>query len=459
MTKAVFVNLRHNLAPQEGEGQIFLPNSVFTAGSRAIQAGADISFQDGNLRPLTLDAYDDVGVSVIGAPYIPEVSRQIPGREVIVGGQIINGLTRRSRADLQRLFGERCVNGNDDAELANAIGVQANDFPELLKTSVIPAYERLQPEDLTKYLRHELAFFLSQGCEKSCTFCAAQRTHRDPHTGAVRIVKEEYRDLEIVERDLRYLVEKAVAAGIPELRMYLSNLDLCQTPAMLSEFVGIAENIQRLHTGCRLRMRGLCTTDHFMHIARKFPALLRRMADVGIERLGFGVDGDPEDAELQRSNNKGYNVKHSENAIRTAAAHGITPETLMVFGHELDTEQSLRGAVRFAARMAHDYGAIPRPHISKDLIPGNDGWYNPANEERIEQRFADPQLFYNDDLTAEPSSLSHPDPEKRALVQRYVVLMERLPGSKTEVITATEPHTSEKERSLIQLVNQGKYDN
>ena len=54
-----------------------MPTGLLTAGSRAIQAGADIHFQDGNLRSLDLASSDAVGVTLIGPPYIPEVRCQI----------------------------------------------------------------------------------------------------------------------------------------------------------------------------------------------------------------------------------------------------------------------------------------------------------------------------------------------------------------------------------------------
>ena len=62
-------------------------------------------------------------------------------------------------------------------------------------------------------------------------------------------------------------------------------------------------------------------------------------------------------------------------AIASAKSDGLTPETLMVFGHHgVDTENSLIKAVEFTQAMWDQYGSLPRPHVAKSVVPGNDGW-------------------------------------------------------------------------------------
>jgi hypothetical protein len=64
--------------------------------------------------------------------------------------------------------------------------------------------------------------------------------------------------------------------------------------------------------------------------------------------------------------------------------YGITPEILMVFGYnEFDNEESLKLALEFTCQMNAKYGALPRPHVAKDFIPGSDNWHKPEYTERV----------------------------------------------------------------------------
>lgn len=459
MDKVPFVNLRHNLAPQGGTGHVYMPTSLLTAGSRAIQAGADIEFQDGNLHPLKLEDAETVGVSLIGSPYIPEVRRQIGERHrLILGGRVIAGLTQSSVQQFVRLFGMRAYNGNDDSEFGHALGVRAGDFPAVMETSLIPAYEKLSTDDLRAYLSTEFSFFLSRGCKKDCSFCPAERTIRDPHSGALIKMTEEYRDLQIVERDLRWLTEKALSFRFQQLEIYLCNLDLFQTPSKLREFAGIVLALKKAHPGFVYRLRGLSTTESFVGACEDHPEIVRAMVDAGLHRLGFGVDGDPAAEEVKRSIHKKFNtMENCVNAIRLAREHGITPETLMVFGHEEDTRESLKGAVRFTKRMIKEYGAIPRPHASKAFVPGNDSWTDPQYAKQIESLLNNPELFHNLDFTCEPSTLTHPDPAKRAEVSRAYRIIIEMPESETKITYPFEPEDPEL-TEFHKTLNEGRYD-
>jgi len=72
MHKISLYQPRHSLAPQCGKGHVYLPSSLATVGSRILQAGGEIDFQDGNLREPHFDN-PRIGVNVVGAPYIPVV--------------------------------------------------------------------------------------------------------------------------------------------------------------------------------------------------------------------------------------------------------------------------------------------------------------------------------------------------------------------------------------------------
>ncbi|MSR87002.1 hypothetical protein EXS70_02410 [Candidatus Peribacteria bacterium] len=462
-----------------------MPTSLLTAGSRAIQAGADIEFQDGNLRPLDLEHSDTVAVSLVGAPYIPEIRKQIGGRHrLILGGQVLNGLVQKwtekgvaidgrvlalqheSTQQFVRLFGMHAYNGNDDSEFAHALGIRPGDLPDVFHTSLIPAFEKLDDGVLRAYLSMEFSFFLSQGCKKDCSFCAAVRTSRDT-AGVLRKVGEQYRHMNdgindklpnVVEQDLRWLTENAESFNLQSLTLYLSNLDLFQTPSKLEQFADIVLALKKAYPGFQFRMRGLCTTESFVGACKDEPAVVRKMVDAGLYMLGFGIDGDPHAEDVKASIHKKFNTSENcLNAIRLSREHGITPETLMVFGHEEDTQQTMTGAIRFAADMQDAYGAVPRPHLSKALIPGNDGWRDPLNAELVEMRLNNQDLFYNDDFTCRASSITHPDPLRRAQVNEAYEKMTRLERATTLPLFPREPADPEL-TALHEYLNTGKYD-
>ena len=70
--KIDLVQPRHNYAPKEGVGHIYMPTSLLTVGARLLNAGVDVTFHDENTKPLEVSS-DYVGFNLLGAPYIPEV--------------------------------------------------------------------------------------------------------------------------------------------------------------------------------------------------------------------------------------------------------------------------------------------------------------------------------------------------------------------------------------------------
>jgi hypothetical protein len=107
----------------------------------------------------------------------------------------------------------------------------------------------------------------------------------------------------------------------------------------------------------------------------------------------------------------------------------------MVFGHVgVDTEQSLRHAYDFVEAMVNTYGAVPRPHIAKQFIPGNDGRSNPRFQKEVSMLIENPILFQSLDFTALASTLTHPDNEFRDMVNYYYLEMCKLPGNTTRPI-------------------------
>ncbi len=460
-----FVQPLHSYAHREGEGQIYLPSSLLVAAARAIEAGADVvDIQDANLHPLQNTA-PLRAVSLLGAPYVERARELIqPGApRLIVGGQVISGFIERNsegevvnRSQFDRLFGESTVNGNDDVEFASALGVTTEGLPAPHTVSLISAYERISDEDMQKYLSHEFSFFLSQGCKFACTFCAAVRTMVDPLTKEK--VKEQYRDMEVVEKDLDYLITRAESLGLSKIEFYLSNLDVFQSPKQLKEFADTVLRLKERHPGFAVGMRGLATVDSFLKTHDKQPEVILEMKDAGLHTVGFDIDGTT--PKVWKSIHKAHNTEDKcINGIRIAReTYNLTPEALMVFGHPEEDEESLADAYDFTVDMVQRYGAVPRPHVAKDIIPGNENWRLPQNARRVDFLLEHPEYFQALDFTALPSSISHPDSALRKLVERYYLMICGVSGNVTNPIYPLAPEDSQSDREVIQAMNKGRWD-
>jgi len=448
------VQPRHNYAnPPEVEryGQIYLPTSLHTAGARLLQAGVDVKVYDENIRPSTISS-ESVGVNLLGAPYIPEaisIQRRIHNERngslnLILGGQVINGISQEQR---MQLFGQNSVNGNDDSELSRALGIDERALPKPESTSLIPIYEQISDEDMKEYLSREFSLYVSQGCKFACEFCAAARTS-----------KEIYRDINVLEEELSYLVKRAERLGLNKLDIYMSNLDVYQSPDQLLDFARVCKNIKKQNPNFSLNLRGLATVDSFLHARATKREAIEELREAGFDTVGFGVDGV---APVWKAIKKGHNTEAKcVEAIRSARQDfGITPELLMVFGHAgIDTAETLQMAYAFTQDMAEKYGAIPRPHIAKSFIPGNSGWLKEENAAAIKLLIEHPEAFQCLDFTALPCALTHPDCSIRELAAEYYLKICSIPGNTTKPVKPIVPRMSEQEIFEVKKYNAGRYD-
>ena len=460
--KIDLVQPRHNYAPKEGVGHIYMPTSLLTVGARLLNAGAEVTFHDENIKPLEVSS-DYVGFNLLGAPYIPEVIklqekiRQEQGEKTfLVGGQVVSGL---SQNQLERLLGTSTHNGNDDSTLAKVLGIDEKALVSPEKTSLIPAYERLGDEAMKEYLSREFSLYVSQGCKFFCDFCAAVRTYRDPATGQTTKVKESYRDPSIIQADLSYLVGKAKSFGLGELQLYVSNLDVFQTPTQLLSFAYAVQEVQRENPDFKIALRGLATVDSFLRARENMPNSIEELVNAGFNTVGFGVDGWTK--EVWTAVKKGHNTEERcLEAIRsTREDFGMTPEILMVFGHPAaDTEESLRAKYQVTRMSVGAYGAVPRPHVSKDFIPGNNGWRSPEHLGAVESLLGHPEAFQSLDFTALPSPLTHPNGKIRELATKYFLKMCELPGNTTKHVKPIMPGLSPLELEAIKEFNEGRFD-
>ncbi|MCB0339711.1 MAG: radical SAM protein [Bdellovibrionales bacterium] len=454
---------RHSYAPDEGLGHVYMPSSLFVAGSRLLSAGCDVEFQDLNFSPLK-PTRPQVGINLVGAPYIPVVielleklrSQHGDKLQSILGGQVLKGL---SSEQFIKLFGGSTLHGNDDRTLATAVQLDLRDLPTPEEVSLVPALEKIPQEQLKQYLSHEFSFYLSQGCKYACDFCAAVRTFKDPVTGWSTRALEVYRDMEKVERDLKFLVQKAKEFGIEKLQIYLSNLDLFQSPEQLEEFALTVRRVRESNQGFSLMIRGLSTVDSFLRVHQFQPNVLEAVVDSGLFRLGFGVDG-ATPLVWQRTR-KGHNsTDKCIKAIEIASTiYGLTTETLMVFGHpDIDDERSLALAVDFSNDMFNRFHSIPRPQVAKNFIPGNNGWIEARNQTTIEELMSDPRVFQALDFLAEASSVTHRDRSHREAVNRAFHSLCENPESPSTQIIPILPRMTDTQIRRIRKQNEGKYD-
>lgn len=463
--KIDLIQPRHNYAPpieKEPKGHIYLNASLLSVGSRLMHAGADVTFRDENLHPRQINS-NLVGINLLGAPYVPEAIKiQKETRRVsddihfLMGGKVISGFTSNQ---FQRLFGTDTSNGNMQNALAQHLGISPRKIPTMEEVTIIPALETISDEDMREYLSREFAFYVSQGCKFACDFCAAVRTAKDPVTGNVTHIKEVYRNLEGAEKELDYLMTRAEKLDLKKLSFYMTNLDVFQTPDKLLEFAKIVKMVRQRHPNMQLEMRGLATVDSFLKTREKKPEAITELMEAGYTTTGFGVDGST--PEVWRKLNKGQNTPDKcLEAIRSAREDfGMTPEILMVFGHAgIDTKDSLRLAVDFTQDMVTQYGAVPRPHIAKGFIPGNNGWHDAQNQPAIEQLINDPECFQTLDFTALPSSLTHPDTELRKIATDCYLEICAMPENTTLPIIPITPDLTRAQRDTAHSINEGKYD-
>lgn len=460
---ATFIQPRHVYAPDEGEGHVYLSAPLPTLMARLKAAGVseEMNHRDENFAEFadqTAPIEDDlVLVNAVGAPYIEKlrgiVSRVRAGATVVLGGQIIESLGD----DFDRLFTSirpdvTVVNGMRAGVLEDIFKVTS--IPEQESVSSIPVWEGFSEEKMRAYLEHSMSFYLSQGCKHACTFCQAQKNR-----------PEVYRDLSHATEEIRWLIQKAKSLGINTLEIYFSNLDFFQNPEKLDPFLDEVIQI-RDEFQFDLRFTALATVDEVS------PELLLKAKEAGLVSVGVGIDGATpavwrKMGKVQNLSEEGHaKAEKCINSVKKLHEAGITPEILMVFGHDTGyanaNVEDLKTALQFAQDMMDQFGAVPRPHVVKNLVPGAKEWKKrKTNGEVIELLLSHPELFQALDYTALASELSHPDPELRALVNHYYIRMCELSQRSTKFVHPETPEYQERaaERgTTVKILNQGMYD-
>lgn len=460
--KILLVQPRHIYAPpatKERYGHIYMPSSLLTIGAILRQIGIETSFVDENLADCE---YTDniVGINLLGAPYISSaiaIEKRLIRTHgtrycLLLGGQVVSGLTEK---DFANLFTERTFNGNLNRTIKRVFSISGMEIPRKEDVSLIEMYNQIGDETLKIYLRTEFSFYLSQGCKFSCSFCAANRTLTFPKK---KVVKEEYRNLGVALSDFQFLMEKAEKFGINRLDIYLSNLDLFQSPLQLAKFSEGINELRKRYIQLSIRLRGLSTSRSFLKTHFSYPHVINQMVSAGLHQIGFGIDGAT--PLVYKQTRKPQTVEESLQSIRICReVYKITPEILMVFGHNnLEDDKALFLALSFCEDMQRKYGAVPRPHVAKDIIPGNDGWNDPRNRGVLQALYESPVLFQNLDFTCIPSPTTHPNQEFRELVTKYYKKVCSLPGSLTQYVLPESPSMPSEELTRVRCHNLRRYD-
>jgi hypothetical protein len=464
MTDILLLQPRHIYAPDYQEasiGHIYMPTSLLTVCARLLAAGVHVKIEDENISRSELSC-PCVGVNLVGSPYVAS-ARMILHRlrvkynnfTVLLGGQVVSGFREEEFASL---FGRASINGNRDSNIKSLLKLKSP-LPEPEQTSLIPAYQYIEDHVMSMYLENEFCFFLSGGCKYGCLFCAAHHTRRDILTGNTIQVREAYRSQRCIEDDLSYLMARAAALRVRQLKVYLSNLDLFQTPVQLKAFAETVVAVRNRYSSVGLSMRGLSTVQSFLLAHDNCPEVISLMVTAGLERVGFGVDGATEEV-FRRTKKAQQTPTTCVRAIQTAReTYGLTPETLMVFGHVgVDTEDSLRAACSFTEWAMERFGSLPRPHVAKSVIPGNEGWREESSRQLRQRLLEKPSLFQVLDFTATPSPLTHSDDRFRDAVTQSFLKICDLPGNVTQYVLPEWPCDDHQELERVRAFNKGRYD-
>lgn len=467
LVKTLFIQPRHNHAPEHGDGHIYSPTSPWTAAAKLIAAGADVDVVDENIRPANLDAYDVVGANLVGLAYVPTVRERFRSlleggkQQVLFGGVVVSGMTIQSSGgglhynpqDFHDFFGPHAIPGSNLVEVARSTGAEYSHIPQDKEVSLIEVYKKIPDADMQRYLEGEISFFLAQGCNQHCVFCAAPND-----------IKEDYREKNVLAKDLLYLTERAQSLGLNKLSMYLSNLDIFQTPEELGKFFSILQALKKVYPGFAYGVRGLAITSSLVRMRREFAHVLDAGKDAGLHKVGLGVDGG--DNQIRRNLQKGF--VNDDNVLASMAIckeYDLTPETIMVFGGPQETKETLENAFRLTGELQEKFGAIPRPHVFKDLIPGNQYWSErvstPRAKERKQIMKQDTRFCQAMDFKALASSVSHPDAMLRYMVNEYYRRMLALcqdPKDRGSFLYPIAPEFSEELNILHAFWNTGRYD-
>lgn len=446
-------------AVQVKHGQIYFPASAYFAAERFRASGIDCAVYDENLIPWR-GTERMVGFACIGSPYYSPISLRLASlreqgvSDLWVGGQGINGL---DPAEIELIFGND-VRNTIPQELDDPSKGERKKLPKQEEVSIAHSILSLSESDFATYFSQETPLYLSQGCRFSCTFCGAERARPASVLGPTVHKREIYRDLAGVSKELNAVALRSRRIGLDRSKFYLSNLDLFQSPKQLRGFLDIVREVSSDYPEHKFLFRGLATSTSFMLTHRQNPKIIEEFVDLGLEQVGFGIDGAT--PEVWRAIRKPHSSDECLEAVAVAReVYGITPEVLMVFGHEgHDNVKSLALAVDTVRLTVEKFGAVPRPHVAKALVPGNDGWYSQRFAKERDFLLSNLWAFQFLDFTCLPTDVTHPDPLFRNSVAAAFLEICNMPTCLTKHVLPEDRRLSSTEYNEAVSFNKGRYD-
>ena len=463
-----FIQPRHNYAWKEWEWHIYLSSPLLSVKSRLLKAlwgNTNITYIDANFEEPDYNKLKwIVWINLVWAPYVPvvlDLIEQIPKEvHIILWGQIISSFTDE---EFKRLFNkdrDNVINWNNTDNLEQIFGLEKNSIPDVEEINLIDSYEEISDEHMKKYLDREFSLYLSQWCKYNCWFCQAAK--KKP---------EKYRNLPLLKEELIYLWKRAEKLGINKLEFYVSNLDILQTPKVFEQFLDIILEIKE-EIWIDISFRWLCWVESFLDVYYNNKDILIKAKKSGLSSIWFWIDWAT--PEIWKSIWKWQNFKNlskyenfeaqekSIEVIKLTSELWITPEALMVFWHPWETNESLELAHNFCEDMFEQYGAIPRPHISKTILPWAEAWTKKENKSIVDKFIENPEFFQALDYTALHSELTHPDIKLRKLSRKwYKKICDLSPEYATKYIIPNTPEyrkIAKRLRTTVKKMNEWKFD-
>ncbi len=390
-----------------GKNKVYLSGSLCALAARLIAMGHRVRIVDLNIDSLDdqeLQAYfknaDIIGVSVVGAPYIPgaikfahQMSTLAPNAKLAFGGQVIKRLEKNQ---FEKIFeGTGALPVQYDLDLAKLLECKLHEVQEhgAFNTSYQPVWDGMGDERLKAYLKTEMTLVIGQGCAYQCNFCAADKDE-----------KEQHREVDPFESDVRFLAESAKQMGITELKFYASSLDFFQHPQTVVHHLEALARV-RQETGIDIKTRCLSCLISFVNASKKIEGFADLLQRAGLYCVGFGVDGTKD---VWASQNKNHNREGDIRAcLDVCKKVGINAEVLLVMGYSSDNAYTLRKLIMNALQYIRRYPFVGiRPYVCKSFVPGNKGWDEAKNQPAIQKLLENPDLFYNLDFAALASELT-----------------------------------------------------
>lgn len=399
MKRFVIIDMQYYL----GCSRVWMNGSVVGIAAVLMAMGCEVDIVDFNIDhwddervQALLSHADYVGISLVGAPYIPgaialakRLNAAFPNKPIILGGKVIEKL---EPYQFKLLFtGTLAVQYRTPIDLATLLDGEASRVPGVFSVPFVPVWERMGNERLRQYLSVETTLVNAQGCVYACEQCGADRNQ-----------KQVWPSGEQFYENLIYLARKAQEFSLQELRFYMSDLDATQVKEKLITQLEVIARV-RAETGVDIRVRCLACTKTFVRLVHSYPEFAGLCHRAGMERFGFGIDGTRLTwKEISKPHNDEVEIAE---VLGYCQQNDLQAEALLVVGSRAESLASLLQLHYDAIRYAFRYGADIRPHLYKP-IPGGDEWGEQGS--LIQYVLESPILFHNLDFTACASVLTHP---------------------------------------------------